>query len=177
MGLFYDAPKTVRDAHFGQNRAYRFTLKVTWDFDKPILNFIGCNPSVADEKKNDPTIERMQSRATDWGYGALIVTNLFAFKSPYPKDLRDAAARGDEVEGWDDDGKPNNEWILWAARQAKMILCGWGTHGDLRDRGTFVQRMLRTAYPEKLHYLKLTAGGHPQHPLYLPYELKPTRWV
>ncbi len=49
--------------------------------------FIGLNPSIADETIDDPTITRCINYAKAWGYGTLLMTNLFAFRSTYPKDI------------------------------------------------------------------------------------------
>jgi hypothetical protein len=43
--------------------------------------FIGLNPSTADETNNDPTIRRCIGFAQTWGYGAVCVTNLFAYRA------------------------------------------------------------------------------------------------
>ena len=45
------------------------------------------NPSTADEVKFDPTIKRCYTYAKDWGYGKLMVCNLFALRSTYPQAL------------------------------------------------------------------------------------------
>lgn len=173
MGFFYDA--ATREAHFDKERTFRFTLTVTWSAN-PVLNFIGCNPSTADERKNDPTIERLQRRAAALGFGGLIVTNLFAFKSPYPKELIRAARAGVNVVGIDSEGRKNDEWIEQCAHKASKILCGWGTHGAFLGRGSAVQFLLRKLCASKLFYLKLCGNGQPQHPLYLPYDLALTQW-
>lgn len=151
-------------------------LSIEWDSAKPMLNFVGCNPSLADETKNDPTIERLQRRATELGFGWLMVTNIFAFKSPYPRDLKVAMRKGVDIIGVDGNGKTNDEWIKSAANAAHSILCGWGRHGDMFDRGADVRKLLQDAVPEKLFYLKLCHNGQPQHPLYIPYETKLAPW-
>ncbi len=54
-----------------------------------------------------------------------------------------------------------------------IIICAWGTHGKHRGRGDQVRKLL-DGFP--LHYLRLTQGGFPEHPLYIGYEVKPVRW-
>ena len=58
--------------------------------EHPLILFIGLNPSTADETKNDPTIRRCINFAKDWGYGGVMIANLFAFcllyTSPRPRD-------------------------------------------------------------------------------------------
>lgn len=48
------------------------------------------NPSTADENVDDPTIRRCINFAKDWGYGGMYVGNLFAFRTAYPKELKEA---------------------------------------------------------------------------------------
>ena len=45
------------------------------------------NPSMADANRDDPTITRCKGFAERWGYGSLVVGNLFALRSPHPKEL------------------------------------------------------------------------------------------
>jgi len=153
-------------ANFSDCGLYRYLLWRIWDEEKPRMNFLMLNPSTADERENDPTVERCQRRAMAAGYGGLYVTNLFAYRSTDPAGL--STFRGDPI------GPLNNSWILWAARQAKVI-CAWGNHGKLLRRDEEVIRMLR-AEKTPLHALRLNAGNIPAHPLYIPYSEQPVLW-
>ena len=51
-----------RIAHFSPDRVYRYWLEIRWANGRAI-NFLMLNPSTADEKKNDPTVERCERRA------------------------------------------------------------------------------------------------------------------
>ena len=68
-------------ATFSSCKKYRYSLFRIWDEDKPLVLFIGLNPSTADEKEDDPTIRRCINFAKQWGYGGLIMGNLFAFRA------------------------------------------------------------------------------------------------
>ena len=46
----------------------------------PVANFLMLNPSTADEVKLDPSCTRARNYAERWGYGALIVTNIFGWR-------------------------------------------------------------------------------------------------
>ncbi len=62
-------------------RTYRYVLWREWDMvNTEYAMFIGLNPSTADEIEDDPTIRRCVDYATRWGYGALCMTNLFAYR-------------------------------------------------------------------------------------------------
>lgn len=67
-----------RGAEFSPCRRYRYVLWRTWDPAAGSVNFIGLNPSTADEQVDDPTIRCCIGFARDWGYGGLVMTNLFA---------------------------------------------------------------------------------------------------
>lgn len=125
--------------------------------------FIMLNPSTADHVENDPTVERCQRRAMAAGFTRLEVCNIFALRSTDPKGLY---SHPDPI------GKHNDAEILKAARGAELVVCGWGEHGKLRERGTQVLNLLRAAGITP-HALKINKGGNPCHPLYLPYSLSP----
>lgn len=71
----------IKDAILSEDRKYRYILSRTWDETKPTVLFIGLNPSTADEKTDDPTIRKCINYAKCWGYGKILMANLFAFRS------------------------------------------------------------------------------------------------
>ena len=150
-------------ANFSRCRRYRYTLWRRWDSARGLVMIIGLNPSTADARNNDPTIRRCIGFARDWGYGGLVVTNLFAFRATYPTDLKAAA---------DPVGPRNDLWIRRMAGQVETIVAAWGNHGTWLDRSTRIRRMLAG----RLRCIKLTAAGEPAHPLYLPAGLMPQDW-
>lgn len=77
----------IKDAILSEDRKYRYILSRTWDETKPTVLFIGLNPSTADENEDDPTIRRCIIFAKSWGYGGLIMANLFAFRTTNPQGL------------------------------------------------------------------------------------------
>jgi hypothetical protein len=153
-------------AEFSACRRWRTLLWRRWDAAKPVANFLMLNPSTADETVLDPTCARAQDYARRWGYGALLVTNVFAWRATDPGEIRAAV---------DPVGAGNDAAILSAAGRAQLVICAWGNHGAHLDRATRVTRMLCQA-GITLHVLRLNAGGEPAHPLYLPGKLRPRRW-
>jgi hypothetical protein len=133
-----------------------------------ILNMLMLNPSTADEKVNDPTVQLCEEHARAWGYAGLLVTNIFAWRSTDPKALYKL---GDPI------GVPENDAaVLMCARGARLVVCAWGQHGKLHGRGEAVRMMLTDA-GVKLHYLRMSEKtGQPWHPLYLGYDVKPIEW-
>jgi hypothetical protein len=71
-------------------RRYRYTL---WRRFGPVrhpryLMVVGLNPSTADETHDDRTVRRCMGFAGDWGFDALCVTNLFAFRATDPRAMK-----------------------------------------------------------------------------------------
>jgi hypothetical protein len=161
---------------FSLDRLYRYTLWREWGppigffshinprFGK-FVQFIGLNPSTADERTDDPTLRRCIYFAQNWGFGAMCMTNLFAYRSTDPRVLR-------EVE--DPVGPDNLDWILRVAGDAGIVVAGWGTFGTWHNQAKKVKAALQK---EKipLFCLSLTAEGEPGHPLYLPKGLRPVQ--
>lgn len=146
-------------AAFSECRRYRYRLWRSWSGGVGTLNFLMLNPSTADEVENDPTVERCERRARAWGYQKLIVTNLFAFRSTSPHELKQQA---------DPVGPCNDAAILEAAGEASQVICAWGEHGAHLGRADAVRTLLAR---RPLWALRVNSGGEPSHPLYLPYEL------
>lgn len=149
----------VADATFSGCRRYRYVLERRWDDALPAVLFIGLNPSTADEQTDDPTVRRCIRFARDWGFGSLLLANLFALRSTDPKGLVDAA---DPVGRW------NDRWLKRLESRASLSVAAWGVHGTLRDRDQTV-----TARLVNLHCLGTTKDGHPRHPLYLRADTLP----
>jgi hypothetical protein len=149
-----------RGAYFSPCRRWRYAL---WRFWAPLpsLHFMMLNPSTADETDNDPTVERCERRAREWGYGGLIVTNIYAWRSTDPRALL-------KVE--DPVGPENDAVLMRAVLFARDTICAWGTHGRKRG-GELVTGLLAR---QSLYALAVNQGdGTPGHPLYLPYANEP----
>ena len=157
---------TPAGALFSKCRRWRYLLWRCWDGSKPVANFLMLNPSTADEHKLDPSCTRARNYAERWGFGALVVTNIFAWRSTDPAALK-------VVEN--PIGRGNDRAIVQAAKQAKLVVCAWGEHGEHLGRGMTVQSILREQRIA-LHYLRMNASGHPAHPLYLPGTLTPAEF-
>lgn len=150
-----------KDAVFSPCRKYRYGLSRRWA-DGPRAMFIGLNPSTADETTDDPTIRRCVGFARAWGYGAIVMTNLFAFRATQPDDMK---REPDPI------GPENDITLKLLQATAGIVVAAWGVHGTHLQRDRQVRRMI-----QPLHCLRLTKGGHPGHPLYLPASLTPMEW-
>ena len=132
-----------------------------------MANFLMLNPSTADELRLDPSCTRARVYAERWGFGGLIVTNLFAWRATDPDEMK---AVGDPV------GRGNDTAILAAASEAALLVCAWGNHGAHLGRSGEVVSLLRRAGID-LHVLKMNGAGEPAHPLYLRGSLRPQVWT
>ena len=151
---------TESGATFSPCRRWRYLLWRRWDASRPVANFLMLNPSTADEVKLDPTCSRARDYAERWGYGALIVTNVFGFMSTDPLLMK---KEKDPV------GPGNDAAIVRAAKEADLVVCAWGNHGAHQERSKRIGELLKG---HKLHTLRVNANGEPAHPLYLPSRLK-----
>lgn len=133
--------------------------------------FVMLNPSTADATKDDPTLRRCRRFAMDWGCGALLVVNLFAWRATSPADLAAAAARKDDVVGAD-----NDLTIRSSLEGVDLIVAAWGTPrwGFVGRRAAAVLELLSPL--ADVQSIELTADGYPRHPLYLPAAREPQLW-
>jgi hypothetical protein len=139
---------------FSDDRTFRYVLTRSWNLNAPSVMFIGLNPSTADESKDDPTIRRCVGFAKAWGYGHLIMTNLFAIRSPHPQILK-------TVE--DPIGPDNDYYLQTMAQRAAGIVAAWGIHGAYLERGAHIHHLI-----PHLWVFGFTQNGQPGHPLYMP---------
>jgi len=152
-------------ARFSDCGQYRYALWRIWG-EGPLATFVMLNPSTADEATNDPTVERCERRARAMGFDGVRVANIFALRSTDPRVLY---GHPDPV------GPLNDAAIMEAVRDAGMVICAWGGHGNLHGRGQAVGDLLRQ-HGLDLHCLAVNADGTPQHPLYIGYEQRPKPW-
>jgi len=146
---------------------YRFKLSILWDATKPRVNFLMLNPSTATELANDPTVDGCEQRARDWGFGGLIVTNIFAFRATDPRLM---------IVEENPVGTGNDHFILEAARESAFVVCAWGNHGQHLNRGEQVREMLRHYEIADVRCLAVNKSGEPKHPLYIARSVPAVRW-
>jgi hypothetical protein len=148
-----------RDAHFSQDRKFRYFLSRIWDDTLPTVTFIGLNPSTADEKADDRTITTCMAYAKQWGKGGLFVANLFAFRDTCQTQIWNVP---------DPIGPENDKWLVDLASKSSLVVAAWGDDGLRFERSGAVCRLL-----PRLHCLKVNKSGEPHHPLYLSRDIKP----
>lgn len=145
-------------AEFSECRKYRYCLWRIWDKNKPLVMFIGLNPSTANETIDDPTIRRVKGFATKWEYGGVYMTNLFAFVTAYPEELK----------GVRDPLGDNDKWLKQVAARCEKIIFAWGSFEEAQERAKQVIEM----FP-KSQALVINNDGSPRHPLYVKKDVIP----
>ena len=118
--------------------------------------FIMLNPSTADATKDDPTIRRCMAYAEREGAGELIVGNLYAYRTPSPKALRDAQYPV---------GEQNDLWLYTILRGCEVVIVGWGTKAE-RYRVLQFEEILDELNMD-VFCLHQNTDGSPGHPLFL----------
>ena len=103
-------------------------------------------------KRDDPTILRCIDYAKNWGYGILLVANLFAYRTKNPEKLRYVK---------NPVGNDNDQHIIKLSKKANLIVAAWGNEGSLFNRDKEVVRLI-----PNLMCLKVNKSGQPAHPLY-----------
>jgi hypothetical protein len=155
----FDSGAMARSAILSDCGRYRYELRRTWGDGGPV-NFIMLNPSTADDTADDPTIRKCVGFARRWGFGGIIVTNLFAWRSTDPKGV------GTKPEH----GGPENLWhVVAAAREARRVVCAWGAQPKVGACVLFTMTVLREAGITPYRIGPPTKDGHPSHPLMLAY--------
>ena len=154
----------LKDAIIDSTGKYRYMLKRQWATDRNnFVNFVMLNPSRADDKEDDPTVNACISFCKKWGYDGFYVTNLFALRTPDPKVLKASSLPiiGDE-----------NDFHIkkWAICSKKTIIA-WGDHGAFRRRNKEVLNILLKI--KTLHCVGTTKSGNPKHPLYVNRSTNP----
>lgn len=149
----------------GVGACYRYRLHRVWDPERPTVMWLMMNPSVATEEGDDRTVAKCQRYARAWGYGSILVGNSFAYRCTDQKRL---------LEVTDPVGPGNDAALLEMAGLADKVILAYGspTHPSLRERGNRVALNLHEA-GILLYTLRLSKGGRPEHPLYLPASLEP----
>lgn len=140
-----------RGALLSPSGLYRYRLWRRWS-PEPAVLWIMLNPSTADAKTDDATIRRCMAYAQTWGFGAILVGNVFPYRATNPRELLDA----------DRDGVGNWLHIREMSAEAALIVCAWGSNPLCGyARGNVVNNV----HERPVRCLGLSPSGAPFHPL------------
>lgn len=138
---------------------YRYSLKRIWGESLPLLVFVMLNPSTADAEQDDPTIRKCIGFAKLWGYGGIVVVNIYAYRATDPREL---------WKCFDPVGDKNNYHIQIECN-GRDVVCAWGSDKAHQKRG---RKVLSIIAAKRIDCIKTSAAGYPCHPLYLSHRLK-----
>ena len=150
---------------------YRYELHRTWDKKKGRVLFIMLNPSTADAMNDDATTIRCINYAKRWGFGSIMIGNIYPYRTKSPKILKKWLNDFIYSDGHGAT-KTNEAHVKEMAEQADLIICAWGSN----YKGT--PKWLKELDVSQ-HYLELCKDGlTPKHPLgNLSKDLKPKRFL
>ncbi|HWY11777.1 MAG TPA: DUF1643 domain-containing protein [Bacteroidia bacterium] len=146
-------------AIFSECRKYRYALWRIWDKSKPMVMFIGLNPSTANENKDDATIRRVRTIASTLGYGGVYMTNCFPYISTDPKQLNEFGNTA-----------TNDHWLLLVKDICHDVIFAWGNFKIVSESGRNKELIEMFPNAKALHINK---NGSPKHPLYCPSDIQP----
>ena len=150
-------------AYFSECRKYRYALWRIWDSSKPLVMFVGLNPSTANESTDDPTIRSVVRIAKHNGYGGVYMMNCFPFISTDPNGL-------------DTDGHTaeNKKWLIHLKARCKDVVFAWGNFPVVKRIGA--DFILQTIFPDA-KALHLNKDGSPKHPLYCKTDTEFVKYI
>lgn len=160
-----------RDASISPCGKYRWWLSRIWD-ERPMLLVVGMNPSIGDDRINDPTLTLTSHIAAHNGFGGFFMTNLNPLRCSKPQPAIDMFRHAQAQDPNADLEYRNILWDNLQVIQDKMDLCAavlvaWGSMGETAgDWHGCVLQTIRERRPKKLVYtLGFCLNGHPRHPL------------
>ena len=140
----------IREAEFSIDKKERYSLNREWDESKNKILYIMLNPSLADDKNDDPTIRRLINFTKKFNYGGFLVGNIFTTITPNPKEL-------DKSKGMSD---KNFEELIKLINKVDQIVYAWGS--SIEEPQLLKKLVLNPKCFGK------NLNGTPKHPLYLP---------
>jgi hypothetical protein len=133
---------------------------------------IMVNPSTADAEKDDATIRKLRGFGERYGWGKLIVGNLFAYRAT---DVRELGKVADPV------GPDNGYRLSEIFLDVERVIFAWGplSKQPKYHRGQWreVSRICRAMHLEPFCIGAPAKCGHPKHPLMLAYSEPVLPWV
>ena len=144
----------LRKARFSIDKKHRYRLSRHWDLNKPQLLYIMLNPSIGNEKIDDPTIRRLLSFTRKFDYGGFFVGNLFTYITPNPKTLDTSIGLTNK----------NLNILTNLVSKVDKVVYAWGNAFEEPNE-------LKTFISNPMCFGK-NINGTPKHPLYLPSDSK-----
>lgn len=140
---------------------------------KPLI-VIGINPSTANDKDSDRTINRVVGFAEGNGFDSFVMLNLYPQRTPFPNELHEKK----------DIGISNMNLKIISEILEKYdnptILAAWSEKIEVRAYlNICLKEIFEVIRKHNVNWIKLgefTKTGHPRHPLYASYNLALTNF-
>jgi len=155
-----------RSAVISNDGLYRYRLDRRWA-SGPTVAWVMLNPSTADADADDPTLRRISAFSRGWGFGRLIVANLYALRTTDPAQLWTAT----------DPVGPDNGAHIAGAVSCHEVVAAWGVNAKPGRVAEVLAVIGRQPGAGRVRALGTTKSGAPKHPLYLRGDLTPQPWV
>lgn len=162
-----DVDAVTRQAVISDCGRYRYSLRRCWNPERPTVYWIMLNPSTASALTDDATVRRCVGFAKSWKAGAIVIRNLFAWRSRSPALLWKAT---------EPVGPENDDWIRDLAQTPGQLVVAWGAFSNPR-KGERVAEVLRILGDRQLLCLGTTDAGQPRHPLFVRADAKLVPWA
>lgn len=154
-------------AVFSKDKKHRYVLFRIWNPKKPMVCFVGLNPSKAGGKDEDHTTRKLRKFCENAGLGGYYLVNLFsriATGFDEIKSITQYLVDGGAMLNTEYSIKNLERWT----KEADIIIPMWGGKGVFMDRDQEVLEYLwRLNKP--LYTFGLTKKRNPGHPLMLGY--------
>lgn len=158
------APSEKAGAYISDCGRFRYSLWRRWDTEESWLGFVMLNPSTADAMMDDPTIRKCIGFAKRWGFGGILVANLYPFRATDPRELKAVGYCADRRFTEAREINQRALTVMWSYTQT--IVAAWGVHARPQDAD-----LARCLIPRLFRIGALTNNGNPRHPLMAPYAL------
>ena len=155
-------------------KLYRLELRRVWDDRLPLLPVCMLNPSWGDDEKEDMTLLALIHFARMWGYGGLLIVNLYGYRASQPREM---FKMGAAAIGADNDNHTAAA-VAYAKANGGKMLVAWGNDGG--ERALTLARYIQ-AHGVQMICLGTTKSGAPKHPLArglhrIPRDQLPIEW-
>lgn len=143
-----------KDACIDESGRYRYWLMRQWGENSDnFVNFVMLNPSTADAKDDDPTVRCCIRFAKSFKFDGMYITNLFAFRTKDPKELKKQPKPI---------GSENDIHLRKKAKISKTVVVTWSNHGSFMNRDKEVISILNQE--KTIYCLGKNKSGQPTHP-------------
>lgn len=117
---------------------YRWALHRAWG-GGPCIAWCGTNPSIADDRIDDPTIKREMRFSWLWGFGSMVKINVYPLRSPSMKVLNLWRRSRDTDESAREAWIQNCEEVADIIRGCDLHMAAWGKGVEPEDLKDFLE--------------------------------------